>query len=63
MTGARASSALSIASSALPDVTRGMAWRTLLLLGASHVVVPFVKHMVGGHAPARGARVRDSIRW
>jgi undecaprenyl-diphosphatase len=49
--GARASIALSIASAALPGVTVAMAWRTLLLLGASHAVVQIVKRLVGRPRP------------
>lgn len=50
--GARATIGLSIGSLMLPGVTLAIAWRTLLLLGVSHLVVQIVKRSVGRHRPA-----------
>jgi undecaprenyl-diphosphatase len=49
--GARATIGLSIASAALPAISVAIAWRTLLLLGVSHLVVQVVKRTVGRPRP------------
>jgi undecaprenyl-diphosphatase len=49
--GARASIGVCLASLLVPAATWDMAWRTLLLLGVSHLVVQVVKRTVGRPRP------------
>lgn len=50
--GARASIGVCLASLMFPAVTLGVAWRTLLLLGVSHLVVQLIKRSVGRPRPS-----------
>lgn len=50
--GARASIGVCLAALIFPTVTLGMAWRVLLLLGVSHLVVQVVKRTVGRPRPS-----------
>jgi undecaprenyl-diphosphatase len=49
--GARASIGACLLSLLLPTVTIGIAWRALLLLGSSHLLVQVVKRLAGRERP------------
>ncbi len=53
--GARASIGACLASLTLPGVSVSVVWRTLLLLGISHLVVQIAKRSVGRPRPEAGA--------
>ncbi|WP_310571643.1 phosphatase PAP2 family protein [Gemmatimonas sp.] len=52
--GARASIGLALTQSLLPDGSFALSWRTLCLLGLSHLVVQLIKRSVGRPRPSAG---------
>ncbi|WP_411279384.1 phosphatase PAP2 family protein [Gemmatimonas sp.] len=52
--GARASLGLAIVQVVIPGGSLAMAWRTLCLLGLSHLVVQLIKRSVGRPRPSAG---------
>lgn len=59
--GARVSIGATVGTLAVPGMPWAVVWRTLLVLGVSHLLVQAVKRTVGRPRPARGASVAALI--